>query len=101
LFYSNLNTIFESNDISIKYIELADIYLLDGKTFQFIQAQRLKLIDFVSAKFIKDYACSVTGESMFCAPEIIQGKGYSSSCDFGQLEFAGMFCYIINIPLKN
>jgi hypothetical protein len=42
LFYSNLNTIFESNDISIKCIERADIYLLDGETFQFIQAQRLK-----------------------------------------------------------
>ena len=100
MFYSNLSTIFESNDISIKYIELADIYLLDGKTFQFIQAQRLKLIDFVSAKFIKDYACSVTGESMFCAPEIIQGKGYSSSCDYRSIGICGYVLLYNKYPFE-
>ena len=45
----------------------------------------LKMIDFGTAKIIKDYASTIIGTPHYIAPEILQGKGYSLSCDFWSL----------------
>ena len=42
----------------------------------------LKLIDFGTAKVLTDYTSTVIGTPHYIAPEILQGKGYSLSCDF-------------------
>ena len=40
------------------------------------------LIDFGTAKVVNDYTTTVIGTPEYTAPEIINGKGYSLSCDF-------------------
>ena len=42
----------------------------------------LKMIDFGTAKVLNDYTSTVIGTPHYIAPEILQGKGYSLSCDF-------------------
>ena len=42
----------------------------------------LKMIDFGTAKILKDYTSTIIGTPHYIAPEILQGKGYSLSCDF-------------------
>ena len=45
----------------------------------------LKMIDFGTAKILKDYTSTIIGTPHYIAPEILQGKGYSLSCDFWSL----------------
>ena len=42
----------------------------------------LKMIDFGTAKVLTDYTSTIIGTPHYIAPEILQGKGYSLSCDF-------------------
>ena len=42
----------------------------------------LKMIDFGTAKVLTDYTSTVIGTPYYIAPEVLQGKGYSLSCDF-------------------
>ena len=42
----------------------------------------LKMIDFGTAKILTDYTSTVIGTPHYIPPEILQGKGYSLSCDF-------------------
>ena len=42
----------------------------------------LKMIDFGTAKVLTDYTSTIIGTPHYIAPEILQGKGYSMSCDF-------------------
>ncbi len=42
----------------------------------------LKMIDFGTAKVLTDYTSTVIGTPHYIAPEILQGRGYSLSCDF-------------------
>ena len=42
----------------------------------------LKMIDFGTAKILTDYTSTVIGTPHYIAPEILRGKGYSTSCDF-------------------
>ena len=42
----------------------------------------LKMIDFGTAKILTDYTSTIIGTPHYIAPEILQGKGYSMSCDF-------------------
>ena len=42
----------------------------------------LKMIDFGTAKVLTNYTSTVIGTPHYIAPEILQGKGYSLSCDF-------------------
>ncbi|MCQ2819431.1 MAG: cyclic nucleotide-binding serine/threonine-protein kinase [archaeon] len=42
----------------------------------------LKMIDFGTAKVLTNYTHTVIGTPFYIAPEILQGKGYSSSCDY-------------------
>jgi cGMP-dependent protein kinase len=43
------------------------------------------MIDFGTAKILKDYTSTIIGTPHYIAPEILQGKGYSLSCDFWSL----------------
>ena len=45
----------------------------------------LKMIDFGTAKVLKDYTSTIIGTPHYISPEILQGKGYSLSCDFWSL----------------
>ena len=69
-------------------------FIIDSKGY-------LKLIDFASAKFLKDYACSVVGEPMYCAPEMIKGKGYSSSCDYWSIGVCGYALLYNKYPFED
>ena len=42
----------------------------------------LKMIDFGTSKLLKDYTSTIIGTPHYIPPEILQGKGYSLSCDF-------------------
>ena len=42
----------------------------------------LKMIDFGTAKVLTDYTSTIIGTPHYISPEILQGKGYSLSCDF-------------------
>ena len=42
----------------------------------------LKMIDFGTAKVLTDYTSTIIGTQHYIAPEILQGRGYSLSCDF-------------------
>ena len=65
-----------------KYIAHRDIkpsnIMIDGNGY-------LKMIDFGTAKILKDYTSTIIGTPHYIAPEILQGKGYSLSCDFWSL----------------
>jgi cGMP-dependent protein kinase len=45
----------------------------------------LKMIDFGTAKILTDYTSTIIGTPHYISPEILQGKGYSLSCDFWSL----------------
>ena len=45
----------------------------------------LKMIDFGTAKILTDYTSTIIGTPHYIAPEILQGRGSSLSCDFWSL----------------
>ena len=65
---------------------------INPKSFLIEKNGYLKLIDMASAKTIRDYAISVIGEPMYCAPEMIKGKGYSISSDYWSI---GICAYVL------
>ena len=42
----------------------------------------IKLIDFGASKLVNDYTSTIIGTPHYIAPEILEGRGYSYSCDF-------------------
>ena len=42
----------------------------------------IKLIDFGASKIVNDYTSTIIGTPHYIAPEILEGRGYSYSCDF-------------------
>ena len=42
----------------------------------------LKMIDFGTAKVLTNYTSTIIGTPHYISPEILQGKGYSLTCDF-------------------
>ena len=42
----------------------------------------INLIDFGASKLVKDYTSTIIGTPHYIAPEILEGRGYSYSCDF-------------------
>ena len=61
----------------------------------------LKMIDFGTAKILKDYTSTIIGTPHYIAPEILQGKGYSLSCDFWSLGICMFEIYYGIYPFGN
>ena len=61
----------------------------------------LKMIDFGTAKVLKDYTSTIIGTPHYIAPEILQGKGYSLSCDFWSLGICMYEIYYGIYPFGN
>ena len=61
----------------------------------------LKLINFDSAKVIKDYTSTIIGTPHYIAPEILQGNGYSLSCDFWSLGICAFEIFYGKYPFGN
>ena len=61
----------------------------------------LKMIDFGTAKVLKDYTSTIIGTPHYIAPEILQGKGYSLSCDFWSLGICMYEIFYGSYPFGN
>ena len=61
----------------------------------------LKLIDFGTAKKIKDFTCTIIGTAYYISPEILIGKGYSYSCDYWSVGIITFEIYYNYYPFGN
>jgi cGMP-dependent protein kinase len=61
----------------------------------------LKLIDFGTSVTIKDFTTTITGTPHYIAPEIIEGKGYSYSCDYWSIGIVGYEIFYNVYPFGN
>ena len=59
------------------------------------------MIDFGTAKVLKDYTSTIIGTPHYIAPEILQGKGYSLSCDFWSLGICMYEIFYGSYPFGN
>ena len=81
-----------------KYIAHRDI---NPSNIMIDQNGYLKLINFGSAKVIKDYTSTIIGTPHYIAPEILQGNGYSLSCDFWSLGICTFEIFYGKYPFGN
>ena len=63
----------------------------------------LKMIDFGTSKILtlSDYTSTIIGTPHYIAPEILQGKGYSLSCDFWSLGICMFEIFYGKYPFGN
>ena len=61
----------------------------------------LKIIDFGTAKVIKNYTSTIIGTPHYIAPEVLKGKGYSLSCDFWSIGVTLFEIYYGQFPFGN
>ena len=61
----------------------------------------LKLIDFGTARKIKNYSQTVIGTPNFIAPEVLLGKGYSFPCDYWSIGVCLYYIYFSILPFGN
>ena len=61
----------------------------------------LQLIDFGTAKKIKDFTCTIIGTAYYISPEILIGKGYSYSCDYWSIGIIAFEIYYNYYPFGN
>ena len=61
----------------------------------------LKLIDFGTARKIKNYSQTVIGTPNFIAPEVLLGKGYSFPCDYWSIGVCLYYIYFSVLPFGN
>ena len=61
----------------------------------------LQLIDFGTAKRIKDFTCTIIGTAYYISPEILTGKGYSYSCDYWSVGIITFEIYYNYYPFGN
>ena len=61
----------------------------------------LELIDFGTAKKIKDFTCTIIGTAYYISPEILIGKGYSYSCDYWSVGIITFEIYYNYYPFGN
>ena len=61
----------------------------------------LKIIDFGTAVFIKNYTSTITGTAHYISPEILLGKGYSFSCDYWSVGIITHQIYYNFFPFGN
>ena len=73
---------------------------INPKSFLIEKNGYLKLIDTSSAKTIRDFEITVIGEPMFCAPEMLKGKGYSISCDYWSIGICAYMLFFNKYPYE-
>ena len=61
----------------------------------------LQLIDFGTAKRIKDFTCTIIGTAYYISPEVLIGKGYSFSCDYWSIGILTFEIYYNYYPFGN
>jgi cGMP-dependent protein kinase len=61
----------------------------------------LQLIDFGTAKRIKDFTCTIIGTAYYISPEVLIGKGYSFSCDYWSIGILAFEIYYNYYPFGN
>ena len=61
----------------------------------------LKLIDFGTARKLKNYSQSIIGTPNFIAPEILLAKGYSFPCDYWSIGICLYYIYFGYLPFGN
>ena len=61
----------------------------------------LKMIDFGTAKVLTNYTSTIIGTPHYIAPEILQGKGYSLSCDFWSIGICMYEIFYGEFPFGN
>ena len=61
----------------------------------------LKIIDFGTAKVLTNYTSTIIGTPHYIAPEILQGKGYSLSCDFWSVGICMYYIFYGEYPFGN
>ena len=61
----------------------------------------LQLIDFGTAKRIKDFTCTIIGTAYYISPEVLVGKGYSFSCDYWSIGILTFEIYYNYYPFGN
>ena len=61
----------------------------------------LQLIDFGTAKRIKDFTCTIIGTAYYISPEVLVGKGYSFSCDYWSVGIITFEIYYNYYPFGN
>ena len=61
----------------------------------------LKMIDFGTAKVLTNYTSTIIGTPHYIAPEILQGKGYSLSCDFWSIGICMYEIFYGDFPFGN
>ena len=61
----------------------------------------IKLIDFGTAKILSNYTSTIIGTPYYIAPEILQGKGYSFSCDFWSVGICMYQIFYNELPFGN
>jgi cGMP-dependent protein kinase len=61
----------------------------------------LKMIDFGTAKILKDYTSTIIDTPQYIAPEILLGKGYTLSCDFWSLGICAFEIFYGYYPFGN
>ncbi len=61
----------------------------------------LKLIDFGTAIHIKDFTSTITGTPHYISPEVLNGKGYSFSCDYWSIGIITHEIYYNYYPFGN
>ena len=61
----------------------------------------IKLIDFGASKILNDYTSTIIGTPHYIAPEILEGKGYSYSCDFWSIGILAYEMIYGEVPFGN
>ena len=61
----------------------------------------IKLIDFGASKILNDYTSTIIGTPHYIAPEILEGKGYSYSCDFWSIGILAYEMVYGELPFGN
>ena len=61
----------------------------------------LQLIDFGTAKKIKDFTSTIIGTAYYISPEVLIGKGYSFSCDYWSIGILAFEIYYNYYPFGN
>lgn len=61
----------------------------------------IKLVDFGAAKYITDYCNTIIGTPHYMSPEVLNGKGYSFSCDYWSIGICAFELFYKKYPFGN